>query len=115
MLATLMTALFFMVKALGQLGNSLYQEEPLPYLVHQPLPWQVQCVTQSRRTSRDSEKGGRSRHNSLYGITGRKGGEASPAPSPVPSSGAEELGEPVETSAVTVQMHCCEHQQTRGK
>lgn len=38
-----------------QLGSSLFHEEPLPYLVYQPLPWQVQCVTQSRRTSRDSE------------------------------------------------------------
>lgn len=37
-----------------QLGNSLFHEEPLPYLVHQPLPWQVQYVTQSRRASRDS-------------------------------------------------------------
>uniref|UniRef100_A0A672V8S8 Uncharacterized protein n=1 Tax=Strigops habroptila TaxID=2489341 RepID=A0A672V8S8_STRHB len=55
MLATLMTALFFMVRAFGQLGSSLFHEEPLPYLVYQPLPWQIQCVTQSRRTSRDSE------------------------------------------------------------
>lgn len=38
-----------------QLGTSLFREEPLPYLVYQPLPWQIQCVTQSRRTSRDSE------------------------------------------------------------
>ena len=38
-----------------QLGTSLFREEPLPYLVYQPLPWQIQCVTQSRRSSRDSE------------------------------------------------------------
>lgn len=39
----------------AQLGSSLFREEPLPYLVYQPLPWQIQCVTQSRRSSRDSE------------------------------------------------------------
>lgn len=38
-----------------QMSHGLFHEEPLPYLVHQPLPWQVQYVTQSRRTSRDSE------------------------------------------------------------
>lgn len=38
-----------------QLGTNLFREEPLPYLVYQPLPWQIQCVSQSRRTSRDSE------------------------------------------------------------
>ncbi|KFW04678.1 hypothetical protein N327_03563, partial [Fulmarus glacialis] len=73
MLATLMTALFFVVRAFGQLGTSLFREEPLPYLVYQPLPWQIQCVTQSRRASRDSEKGRSSRHNSIYSISGEKG------------------------------------------
>ncbi|XP_077696096.1 uncharacterized protein LOC144278592 isoform X2 [Eretmochelys imbricata] len=63
MLATLMTALFFMVRAFGQLRTSLFHEEPLPYLVYQPLPWQVQYVTQSRR---DSGKGESSRHGSIY-------------------------------------------------
>ncbi|XP_048368657.1 uncharacterized protein LOC125441789 isoform X2 [Sphaerodactylus townsendi] len=38
-----------------QLSRGLFHEEPLPYLVHQPPPWQVQYVTQSRRTSRDGE------------------------------------------------------------
>ncbi|KAM6107712.1 uncharacterized protein FYW35_011144 isoform 1-T1 [Pterocles gutturalis] len=73
MLATLMTALFFVVRAFGQIGSNLFQEEPLPYLVYQPLPWQIQCVTQSRRTSRDSERGRSSRHNSIYSNSGEKG------------------------------------------
>lgn len=47
----------FNVLCSTQLGHGLFHEEPLPYLVHQPLPWQVQYVTQSRRTSRDSEVG----------------------------------------------------------
>ncbi|KAM8989478.1 uncharacterized protein PRD47_016838 isoform 4-T4 [Ara ararauna] len=72
MLGTLMTALFFVVRAFGQLGSSLFHEEPLPYLVYQPLPWQIQCVTQSRRSSRDSERGRSSRHNSIYSISGEK-------------------------------------------
>ncbi|KFW85140.1 hypothetical protein N305_04158, partial [Manacus vitellinus] len=73
MLGTLMTALFFVVRAVRQLETSLFREEPLPYLVYQPLPWQIQCVSQSRRTSRDSERGKSSRHNSIYSLSGDKG------------------------------------------
>ncbi|KAF7235390.1 hypothetical protein EYD10_17771 [Varanus komodoensis] len=102
MLATLMTGLYFLVKALGQLGNSLVQEEPLPYLIHQPLPWQVQYVTQSRRASRDSGKGVSSRHNSIYGIAGRRGDCSS-----VPSSAREDLHDPTERAPLTIQAHCC--------
>ncbi|CAI5795511.1 uncharacterized protein LOC144325683 [Podarcis muralis] len=111
MLGTLMTALYFMVKALGQLGNSLFQEEPLPYLVHQPLPWQVQCVTPGRRASRDSGKGGCSRQNNIYGVAGRRGDS-----SPVSSSRSEEVSDPTERAAVTIQTHYRKyHQHKHGK
>uniref|UniRef100_A0A8D0GIG6 Secreted protein n=1 Tax=Sphenodon punctatus TaxID=8508 RepID=A0A8D0GIG6_SPHPU len=107
MLATLMTALFFVVRAFGQLGTSLFREEPLPYLVYQPLPWQVQYVTQNRRASRDSGKGGNSRHNSIYSLPGRKG-NASPCPE---SSENTALSDPVERAAVTIQTHYRRYQQ----
>ncbi|KAL8173405.1 UNVERIFIED_CONTAM: hypothetical protein K2H54_000528 [Gekko kuhli] len=106
MLATLMTALFFMVRALRQFSHGLFHEEPLPYLVHQPLPWQVQYVTQSRRTSRDSEKGGSSRHNSIYSIPGRRGDSSA-----APSSESEELSDLAERAAVTIQTHYHKYQQ----
>lgn len=103
MLASLLTALFFMVRALGQLGTSLFHEEPLPYLVYQPLPWQVQCVTQSRR---DSGKDGRSRHNSIYSLPGRKG-----AAPPEPSRESKCTCDPAERAAVTIQTHYRKYQQ----
>ncbi|XP_051787586.1 uncharacterized protein LOC114656896 [Erpetoichthys calabaricus] len=56
MLATLMTMLFFVVRAVEQLGTGLLREEPVPYLVYQPLPWQIQYVSQNRRGSRVDEK-----------------------------------------------------------
>uniref|UniRef100_A0A8C4SN85 Secreted protein n=1 Tax=Erpetoichthys calabaricus TaxID=27687 RepID=A0A8C4SN85_ERPCA len=57
MLATLMTMLFFVVRAVEQLGTGLLREEPVPYLVYQPLPWQIQYVSQNRRGSRVDEVG----------------------------------------------------------
>ncbi|CAM4688311.1 unnamed protein product [Caretta caretta] len=100
MLATLMTALFFMVRAFGQLRTSLFHEEPLPYLVYQPLPWQVQYVTQSRR---DSGKGESSRHGSIYS---RKGNMI-----PDSSSKSQSLCDPTERAAVTIQTHYRKYQQ----
>ncbi|KFZ59969.1 hypothetical protein N321_14209 [Antrostomus carolinensis] len=107
MLGTLMTALFFVVRAFGQLGTSLFHEEPLPYLVYQPLPWQVQCVTQSRRTSRDSERGRSSRHNSIYSISGEKGNVT-----PDTSEG-KFFSDPSEKAAVTIQTHFRRYQQQK--
>ncbi|XP_048368658.1 uncharacterized protein LOC125441789 isoform X3 [Sphaerodactylus townsendi] len=106
MLATLMTVLFFMVKAVRQLSRGLFHEEPLPYLVHQPPPWQVQYVTQSRRTSRDGEKGGSSRHNSIYTMPGRSGDGGA-----APSGECEEWKDPLERAAVTIQTHYRKYQQ----
>ncbi|KFP64539.1 hypothetical protein N322_04681 [Cariama cristata] len=108
MLATLMTALFFVVRAFGQLGTNLFREEPLPYLVYQPLPWQIQCVTQSRRTSRDSERGRSSRHNSIYSIPGEKG-----TVTPDASSESKVFSDPSEKAAVTIQTHFRRYQQQK--
>ncbi|CAH2320198.1 PREDICTED: uncharacterized protein LOC105947790 [Pelobates cultripes] len=59
MLASLMTALIFVVRVVGKFGSSLFfREEHTPYLAYQPLPWHVQYVTQNRRASRDQERRG---------------------------------------------------------
>lgn len=91
-----------------QLGTSLFQEEPLPYLVYQPLPWQIQCVTQSRRTSRDSDRGRSSRHNSIYSISGDKGNVT-----PDASSEGKFFSDPSEKAALTIQTHFRRYQQQK--
>ncbi|XP_041090976.1 uncharacterized protein LOC121304072 [Polyodon spathula] len=68
MLATLMTVLFLVVRTVEQLTAGLFHEELQPYLVYQPLPWQVQCVSHNRRGSRLDEKDGSSRHRSTGGV-----------------------------------------------
>ncbi|CAN8199052.1 unnamed protein product [Coccothraustes coccothraustes] len=107
MLGTLMTALFFVVRVVRQLGTNLFREEPLPYLVYQPLPWQIQCVSQSRRTSRDSERGRNSRHNSIYSLSGEKGD--------VTPDGSKEskVTDPSERAAITIQTHFRRYQQQK--
>ncbi|KAJ7427412.1 centrosomal protein of 164 kDa [Willisornis vidua] len=108
MLGTLMTALFFVVRAVRQLGTNLFREEPLPYLVYQPLPWQVQCVSQSRRTSRDSERGRSSRHNSIYSLSGEKGDVT-----PDASKESKFISDPSERAAITIQTHFRRYQQQK--
>nr|XP_055051992.1 uncharacterized protein LOC129437722 [Misgurnus anguillicaudatus] len=56
MLVTMLSAMYMMVRVAEQLGvRWVRQQEPLPYMVSQPLPWQVHCVSQSRRGSRTEE------------------------------------------------------------
>ncbi|CAM4551151.1 unnamed protein product [Leuciscus chuanchicus] len=65
MLVTMLTVMYMLVRAGEQLGvRWLREQEPLPYLVSQPLPWQVHNVSHSRRGSRTEEFGGQ-RRNSL--------------------------------------------------
>ncbi|KFO69487.1 hypothetical protein N303_12990 [Cuculus canorus] len=94
MLATLMTALFFVVRAFGQLGTSLFHEEPLPYLVYQPLPWQI--------------PGRSSRHNSIYSISGEKGNTT-----PDANSEGKFFSDPSEKAAITIQTHFRRYQQQK--
>ncbi|KFU86114.1 hypothetical protein M959_01856 [Chaetura pelagica] len=108
MLASLMTALFFVVRAFRQFGSRLFHEEPLPYLVYQPLPWQIQCVSQSRRSSRDSERGRSSRHNSVYSISEEKG-----SLSPEASSEGRFFSDASEKAALTIQNHFRRYQQQK--
>ncbi|XP_027555117.1 uncharacterized protein LOC113975374 isoform X1 [Neopelma chrysocephalum] len=91
-----------------QLETNLFREEPLPYLVYQPLPWQIQCVSQSRRTSRDSERGRSSRHNSVYSLSGDKGDVT-----PDASKESKFFSDPSERAAITIQTHFRRYQQQK--
>ncbi|KAK7156160.1 hypothetical protein R3I94_006288 [Phoxinus phoxinus] len=65
MLVTMLTAMYMLVRAVEQLGvRWVREQEPVPYLVSQPLPWQVHNVSLSRRGSRSEEFVGQ-RRNSL--------------------------------------------------
>ncbi|XP_057207681.1 uncharacterized protein LOC130565121 isoform X3 [Triplophysa rosa] len=64
MLVTMLTAMYMMVRVAEQLGvRWICQQEPLPYMVSQPLPWQIHYVSQSRRGSRTEEYEGRRRNS----------------------------------------------------
>ncbi|XP_069470569.1 uncharacterized protein [Ambystoma mexicanum] len=108
MLATLMTALFIMVRAFEQLSSTLFQEERLPYLAYQPHPWQVQYVTHSRRASKESAKVARSSQTSTACSTRNRPGEGAERPSS--SKGQQEHLSDPERAALTIQSHYRKYQ-----
>ncbi|XP_060902532.1 uncharacterized protein LOC132980410 isoform X1 [Labrus mixtus] len=56
MLITMLTAMYMMVRVVESIGTRFSrQPDPLPYLVSQPLPWQVHSVSHSRRSSKAEE------------------------------------------------------------
>uniref|UniRef100_A0A8C9RGA2 Uncharacterized protein n=1 Tax=Scleropages formosus TaxID=113540 RepID=A0A8C9RGA2_SCLFO len=63
MLATMLTAMYLMVRVAEQFGLRWVRQERLPYMVSQPMPWQVHYVSQSRRTSRTEELDGLRRNS----------------------------------------------------
>ncbi|XP_041851190.1 uncharacterized protein LOC121646339 isoform X1 [Melanotaenia boesemani] len=64
MLITMLTAMYVMVKVVESIGSRFArQEEPLPYMVSQPLPWQVHSVSHSRRSSKAEEFDGLRRNS----------------------------------------------------
>ncbi|KAL7849549.1 hypothetical protein SRHO_G00211720 [Serrasalmus rhombeus] len=65
MLVSMLTALYMMMRLAEQLGvRCVRQQDALPYVVSQPLPWQVHYVSHSRRGSKAEEHEGQ-RRNSL--------------------------------------------------
>uniref|UniRef100_A0A3P8SWG7 Secreted protein n=1 Tax=Amphiprion percula TaxID=161767 RepID=A0A3P8SWG7_AMPPE len=61
MLITMLTAMYMMVRVIGM--RFAQQQEPLPYMVSQPLPWQVHSVSHSRRSSKAEEFDGLRRNS----------------------------------------------------
>ncbi|XP_059371154.1 uncharacterized protein LOC132108463 [Carassius carassius] len=64
MLVTMLTAMYMMVRVAEQLGvRWVRQQQPLPYMVSQPLPWQVHYVSHSRKGSLSKEFEGQRRNS----------------------------------------------------
>uniref|UniRef100_A0A3B5K510 Uncharacterized protein n=1 Tax=Takifugu rubripes TaxID=31033 RepID=A0A3B5K510_TAKRU len=56
MLITMLTAMYVMVKVVESIGVRFAREEDtVPYMVSQPLPWQVHSVSHSRKSSKAEE------------------------------------------------------------
>ncbi|XP_042564694.1 uncharacterized protein LOC122133177 [Clupea harengus] len=57
MLVTMLTAMYMMVQVVEQVGLRWgRQPAPLPYMLAQPIPWQIHSVSSSRRGSRAEER-----------------------------------------------------------
>ncbi|XP_044210385.1 uncharacterized protein LOC122984126 isoform X2 [Thunnus albacares] len=124
MLITMLTAMYMMVRVVESVTvRFARQQDPLPYMVSQPLPWQVHSVSHSRRSSKADEFDGY-RRNSI-GVY-RKTSLAIPcvlscsdsnasngtctAPAAPPLSPVE-----VEKAATTIQTHFRKFQQKKHK
>uniref|UniRef100_A0A3B4A4S0 Uncharacterized protein n=1 Tax=Periophthalmus magnuspinnatus TaxID=409849 RepID=A0A3B4A4S0_9GOBI len=97
MLVTMLTFLFVFV----YLQISLHFErkpEPLPYMVSQPLPWQIHSVSHSRKNSRVDEVNSNASNGTCTNST-------APPLSPVE----------VEKAAATIQTHFRKFQQKKHK
>ncbi|XP_037322482.1 uncharacterized protein LOC119214703 isoform X1 [Pungitius pungitius] len=65
MLITMLTAMYMVVRVVESIGvRFARQQDPLPYRVSQPLPWQIHSVSHSRRSSKADEFDG-FRRNSI--------------------------------------------------
>ncbi|KAM4014898.1 uncharacterized protein ACNLHF_001628 [Anomaloglossus baeobatrachus] len=106
MLASLMTALFFVVRVIGKLGSSLFREEQAPYLTYQPLPWHVQYVSQNRRASRDQERRGSCQYTCTTYPARDKNGLKGANPQSDTS-----IQDATEQAALTIQSHYRKYQQ----
>ncbi|KAM5132147.1 uncharacterized protein ACMZJ9_018913 [Mantella aurantiaca] len=103
MLASIMTALFFVVRVFGRLGSAIFREEQAPYLMYQPLPWHVQYVTQNRRASRDQERRGSCQYScTTYPARGVR------STNPCREFSGQDA---TERAAVTIQTHYRKYQQ----
>ncbi|KAK7882586.1 hypothetical protein WMY93_028760 [Mugilogobius chulae] len=64
MLVTMLTAMYMIVKVVESISLQFERKpEPLPYMVSQPLPWQIHSVSHSRKNSRVDEFDGYRRNS----------------------------------------------------
>ncbi|CAL1570490.1 unnamed protein product [Knipowitschia caucasica] len=110
MLVTMLTAMYMMVKVVESISLQFERKpEPLPYMVSQPLPWQVHSVSHSRKNSRTDEFDGYRRNSiGVYRKNSNVGngtcvGQTAPPLSPVE----------VEKAAATIQTHFRKFQQKK--
>ncbi|AWO98992.1 Hypothetical protein SMAX5B_013345 [Scophthalmus maximus] len=110
MLITMLTAMYMMVKVVESIGVRFAREEdPLPYMVSQPLPWQVHSVSHSRRSSKAEEFEGL-RRNSI-GVYRKNSNASNGTAHAVPPLSPVE----VEKAAATIQTHFRKFQQKKQK
>lgn len=112
MLITMLTAMYVIVKVVESIGAQFaQQEEPLPYMVSQPLPWQVHSVSHSRRSSKAEEFDGYRRNSiGVYRKTSNTSNGTCGTPLIPPLSPVE-----VEKAASTIQNHFRKFQQKKHK
>ncbi|CAJ1065441.1 uncharacterized protein LOC127361947 isoform X1 [Xyrichtys novacula] len=126
MLITMLTAMYMMVRVVESIGTRFAREQdPLPYLVSQPLPWQVHSVSHSRRGSKAEEFDGLRRNSiGVYRKTSASlaipcvlscsDSNASNGTCPVPPVPPLSPVE-VEKAAATIQTHFRKFQQKKQK
>ncbi|KAM8769506.1 uncharacterized protein AB9X84_002181 isoform 2-T2 [Acanthopagrus schlegelii] len=116
MLITMLTAMYMVVRVVESIGvRFARQEDPLPYMVSQPLPWQIHSVSHSRKGSKAEEFEGL-RRNSIGVYRKNSNGSngtccSMRAVSPVPPLSPVE----VEKAATTIQSHFRKFQQKKQK
>ncbi|XP_062329183.1 uncharacterized protein LOC134029175 isoform X2 [Osmerus eperlanus] len=112
MLVTMLTAMYMMVRVAESLGMRFArQPDPLPFMVSQPLPWQVHSVSHSRRSSRTEEYEGQRRNSmGVYrkNSTASNGHPASLAAAPLSPVEADK-------AAATIQTQYRKYQQKKHK
>ncbi|XP_072314410.1 uncharacterized protein [Eucyclogobius newberryi] len=108
MLVTMLTAMYMIVKVVESISFQFESKpDPLPYMVSQPLPWQIHSVSHSRKNSRAEEFNGH-RRNSM-GVY-RKNSNATNGTAVPPLSPVE-----VEKAAATIQTHFRRFQEKKHK
>ncbi|KAM4589360.1 uncharacterized protein V3H82_003490 isoform 1-T1 [Fundulus diaphanus] len=112
MLITMLTAMYVMVKVVESISVRLaQQEEPLPYMISQPLPWQVHSVSHSRRSSKAEEFDGYRRNSiGVYRKCSSTSNGTCGTPLVPPLSPVE-----AEKAASTIQSHFRKFQQKKHK
>ncbi|XP_039865579.1 uncharacterized protein LOC120720041 isoform X2 [Simochromis diagramma] len=112
MLITMLTAMYMVVKVVETIGARFTREQdPLPYVVSQPLPWQVHSVSLSRRSSKADEYDGLRRNSiGVYRKNSNASNGTCTAPAVPPLSPVE-----VEKAASTIQNHFRKFQQKKHK
>ncbi|XP_037835567.1 uncharacterized protein LOC119617699 [Kryptolebias marmoratus] len=112
MLITMLTAMYMMVRVVESIGIQFARKpEPLPYMVSQPLPWQVHSVSHSRKSSKAEEFDGLRRNSiGVYRKNSNTSNGLCATPLVPPLSPIE-----VEKAAATIQSHFRKFQQKKHK
>ncbi|KAG7478758.1 hypothetical protein JOB18_007433 [Solea senegalensis] len=113
MLVTMLTTMYMVVRVIESIGvRFARQQEPLPYMVSQPLPWQVHSVSHSRRSSSKADEFDGFRRNSI-GVYRKNSNTSNGTCTPSPARPLSPV--PVEKAAATIQTHFRKFQEKKQK